>query len=222
MRVNASPHAEYPDSGIALADSALVSLREMKRLAMCVVALALTACGNNGQQPPVEDVTHDASDEKPVEASTPDVQMPEASPPVDAGSDAGDAGLDANDAMPEAATPEAATDASDAMAEAAAPIAMCCTLAGATNLCPEADAGSAVVCASNYCTVNNVIGTLAACPVCSGVVTDSTCGSDASDAAAPLTCGATSVSNSGGLVCVCPQASTCHYGDTIHCTAECL
>jgi len=243
----------------------------MKRVAVCVVILALTACGGGAaDQPPVDqnsqpdaqsapppqccfipippyggdfhpcadngvDCTGTANDQGPCtvnnalgtqtdcpnNCSTSD--STNCNHPPDAGLDANDAMVDAADSMAEA------SDATDAMAEADAPVeaapppvVMCCTFAGQLNLCPDADAGSAVVCASNYCTVNNVLGSLAACPVCNGTTTDPTCGSDAADAAAPLTCGAASISNSSGLVCVCPPSTTCHYGDPDHCSAECL
>jgi hypothetical protein len=186
----------------------------MKSASLCLMMLALTACGNGDDHPPVNTtIPNDASIEAAVDAGTD-------APLQDVGTgDATDAPADApTDALGEAS--DAPTDAIEA--EAAAPIAMCCTYEGVTNLCPEADAG-AVFCASNYCTVNNnVVGTLAACPICNGVITDPTCGSDASDAAAPLTCDMTSVANSGGLICVCPAGTTCHYGGNDHCSAKCL
>jgi hypothetical protein len=164
------------------------------------VMLALTACGDGeGQRPPVNTSSSDASDEKPVEAGT---DAPLEAAPVDAG---------VVDAMP------------DVPAIDAGPVAMCCYqpddagrhghLCNASGVDCDTDAG--------FCTINKVLGQFAPCELCAPGQTFSTCEGDAGGN--PLTCqsGPQAIMNGNDLVCLCTGSATCVYEDTTRCTAEC-
>jgi hypothetical protein len=195
----------------------------MNRAAMVCVMLALTACGGE-DHPPVTETAVDASNTDVVEAGAPEAAPVEAAPPVDAGDDVTDAGLGADapsDAM-DAAPSDAQSDALDAALEAEAappPPVMCCSQGDDASEHTELCSSPGVDCHPGFCTIQNVLGTLAPCPVCTGVTTGCQ-----GDAGSPLTCqsGAPpAVTLGSDLLCVCNPGQLCVYGDMMHCTAEC-
>jgi hypothetical protein len=193
----------------------------MKRVAVCVVMLALTACGNDeGQQPPVEDMTHDATDEQPAyDAST--HQDAPSQEDTGTGADASDAGTDASDT----GTDTGGSDANDASVDApddapVVPPVMCCSLGDAGDnfsLCSspgvECRDGGAV------CSVSTVFGSQAACPICSTPV--GACAPDAGPTVACQTSGPEAIYVDSALSCVCAAGQMCGFTDLTRCTAEC-